>query len=89
MKAPTSLISLSLALCCSAVVAQPGSRQGGSGFGGGGSRPGTPGSATLEATGLKVGQKLPELTVFDENGGKFRLADIKGKHTVVVFGCIT
>lgn len=80
-----TMLSLTLALCCSVVTAQPGRGQ----RGGGGSRPGTPGSSSLERAGLKLGQKLPDLTVFDEHGGKFRLADIKGKHTVVVFGCLT
>ena len=84
-------MSLFLSLCCSVVIAQPGrgqQRSGGPG-GGGASRPGTPGSATLERAGLKLGQNLPDLTIFDEQGGKFRLADVKGKYTVIVFGCLT
>ncbi len=68
-------------------------RGGGPGGGGGGpggnSRPGSPGSSSLERAGVKLDQALPDLTIFDEKGGKFRLADVKGKHTVIVFGCLT
>lgn len=67
----------------------PGIQQRGGGQGTGGSRPGTPGSATLERAGVKIGQKLPDLTIFDERGDKFRLADVKGRYTVIVFGCLT
>lgn len=71
-------------------MAQPGRGQQSSRRpGGGGSRPGTAGSATLERAGLQLGQTLPDLTIFDERGGKFRLTDVKGKHTVIVFGCLT
>ena len=59
------------------------------GGGGGGSRPGSAGSSALERAGLKLGQALPDLNIFDENGKKFSLKSIKGKHTVVVFGCMT
>lgn len=85
-------LSLMVTLCCSVAVAQSGRGrpgQGGRTGGGGGSKPGTAGSATLENAGLKLGQTLPDLTVFDEKGEKFRLADVKGKHTVIVFGCLT
>lgn len=93
-------MTLVLSLCCSVATAQQGGRrpgqgfqqrgEGPSGFGGGGaSRPGTPGSSSLERAGVKLGQALPDLTIFDDEGGKFRLADVKGKHTVIVFGCLT
>lgn len=97
----TLLASLALTLCCAVANAQspqqgrrPGQgvqqQRGGGGAGGGrGSRPGTQGSSTLERAGLKLGQKLPDLTIFDEAGDKFRVADVKGKHTVIVFGCLT
>jgi cytochrome oxidase Cu insertion factor (SCO1/SenC/PrrC family) len=89
MKRIFSLFALA-ALCCSIATAQP--PQGGQQRGqrrGGGSRPGTLGSDTLERAGIKLGQLLPDLTIFDEAGDKFRLADVKGKHTVIVFGCLT
>ena len=91
-------LTLALSLCCSVTIAQqgqngPGQRrpgQGARGNGpGGGSRPGTPGSATLETAGVKIGQALPDLTIFDERGGELRLADLKGKYSVIVFGCLT
>lgn len=89
------MLTMAFALCCSVVAAQPGrrpgqgfqQRPGGGGPGGGG--PGTPGSATLERAGLKLGQPLPDLSVFDEEGNEFRLSSVKGKHTVIVFGCLT
>lgn len=57
--------------------------------GGGSSRPGTAGSSTLERAGLKIGQPVPNLTIHDDKGGPFRMADLKGKYTVIVFGCLT
>ena len=99
MKRITAM-ALGLALCCSVAIAQQGrpgqrgsgqGRSGGQGQpgGGGASRPGSPGSSTLERAGLKIGQALPDLTIFDEKGGKVRLADLKGKYSVIVFGCLT
>ncbi len=85
-------VSFLVSLFCFAFVlsgvdanAQPPGRMGG----GGNSRPGSPGSSSLERAGVKLGQTLPDLTIFDDKGGKFRLADVKGKHTVIVFGCLT
>lgn len=94
-------MTLFLAICCSSVTAQQsrgrpgagrpgqGQRGGGAGGGGGASRPGSDGSATLEGAGLKIGEALPTLTIFDDQGGEFRLTDLKGKHSVIVFGCLT
>ncbi len=61
----------------------------GGGRGGRGGGPGGAGSSTLERAGLKLGQAAPEVTIHDDKGGKVRLADFKGKHTVIVFGCLT
>ena len=36
-----------------------------------------------------VGDKLPNLKAFDEQGNPIDLNDRKGKHPVVVFGCLT
>jgi hypothetical protein len=58
------------------------------GFGGRGG-PGRAGSATLERAGLKLGQPLPDFAVHDAQGDVFRLADLKGKHSVIIFGCLT
>jgi len=95
---------MGIALCCSTAEAQspdnnqgrvggegfqrPGGRQGGRRMGGG-SRPGSPGSSTLEGAGLKIGQAMPDLSIHDAEGNEFRIADLKGKHSVVVFGCLT
>lgn len=64
----------------------PQKRPGERGSGGG---PGSAGSSTLERSGLKVGQKMPDVTIHDENGEKFPLSRVKGKHAVLVFGCLT
>lgn len=43
----------------------------------------------LGQAGLKVGSTLPDLTVFTADGKPFKTASLKGKHTVLVFGCLT
>ena len=47
------------------------------------------GSGRLGSTGLKVGSPMPEVTVVDEQGAPFHTASLKGKYSVVVFGCLT
>ncbi len=66
---------------------RPGERGSGRAPGGGGAD--RAGSSTLERTGLKVGQQMPDVTIYDENGEKFPLSRAKGKHAVLVFGCLT
>ena len=66
---------------------RPGERGSGRATGGGGA--GRAGSSTLERAGLKVGQRMPDVTIYDENGEKFPLSRVKGKHAVLVFGCLT
>lgn len=56
---------------------------------GSGSRPGSVGSGTLERSGLRIGQQIPALTVFDEHGEEFPLGRLRAKYTVLVFGCLT
>lgn len=36
-----------------------------------------------------LGKDAPNVQVYDEKGNGFRLAQSRGKHTVVVFGCLT
>ncbi len=43
----------------------------------------------FEKEAPKVGQALPEVTAFDEKGQPFRLGQLKGRYTVLVFGCLT
>ena len=64
-------------------------RAGANGAGGRGGGPGTQGSDGLAAAGLQVGQQLPDITVYDADGKPFRMADLKGKYSVIVFGCLT
>lgn len=93
----TLMTALVLGMFASAGYAQPGQRPspgqrqspGGQARGGGGSRPGTTGSSTLERTGLKIGQKVPGITIHDDQGGPFPMANLKGKYTVITFGCLT
>lgn len=61
----------------------------GGGPGGRGRGPGSAGSSTLEQAGLVLNQTAPKVTIHDHKGGNVRLADFKGKHTVLVFGCLT
>ena len=37
----------------------------------------------------RIGDRLPELTAFTSDGKEVRLADFRGHHTVLVFGCLT
>ncbi|MDA0283944.1 MAG: hypothetical protein O3B86_11385, partial [Planctomycetota bacterium] len=61
---------------------KPGARPSGGG-------PGSAGSSTLERAGLKVGQQMPDVTIYDANGEKFSISRAKGKYAVLVFGCLT
>lgn len=36
-----------------------------------------------------IGDLLPDVAAFDENGQKLKLRDLKGQYTVIVFGCLT
>lgn len=38
----------------------------------------------------KVGSLIPEISLFDAQGGSFPLREkLKGRHAVIVFGCLT
>ena len=37
----------------------------------------------------EVGDPLPALTGYDAKGDTFEFSRLKGKHTVIVFGCLT
>ena len=43
----------------------------------------------FEKQAPKIGSKLPELKVFDENGMNFNTSSLIGNYTVLVFGCLT
>ena len=70
----------------SSVVLGQGFRGGPGGRSGG---PGRGGASRLDSSGLKVGSPMPEVTVFDEDGKPFETAALKGKYSVLVFGCLT
>lgn len=88
------VLSLALIGLASSVVFGQGFRRGGPGGGRGGPGGGGPGGGRggvgrLESSGLKVGSPMPEVSVFDEEGKAFETASLKGKYSVVVFGCLT
>lgn len=37
----------------------------------------------------QIGEALPSVTCFDEDGNEVNLADLKGSYSVIVFGCLT
>lgn len=36
-----------------------------------------------------VGDELPEVTVYTPDGEPFKTAELRGRYTVLVFGCLT
>jgi len=38
---------------------------------------------------IQTGDALPDLSGFDEKGEPIHLRDLKGRHAVIVFGCLT
>lgn len=36
-----------------------------------------------------IGEPMPDVTAYDAEGRPFRLRDLKGHYTVLVFGCLT
>lgn len=81
------LTSLAITLMAANLAFSQQTRQRRPSRGGGG--PGTPGSSTLERAGLKLGQTMPDISIHDADGKEFRMTDLKGKHSVIVFGCLT
>lgn len=47
------------------------------------------GDQFLQQAGLKVGDKLPDVSGYDINGKPFALRDIEGSYAVLVSGCMT
>lgn len=80
------LLSLTIIGAVSSVVWAQGFRRGGPMSGGPGGRGGL---GRLEAAGLKLGSAMPDLTIFDQEGKPFETASLRGKYSVVVFGCLT
>jgi cytochrome oxidase Cu insertion factor (SCO1/SenC/PrrC family) len=37
----------------------------------------------------KLGQPLPDVSAYDADGKPFKLSSLKGRYTVVAFGCLT
>lgn len=36
-----------------------------------------------------VGDQLPDVSAFDEDGREFSLSELRGDYSVLVFGCLT
>jgi len=43
----------------------------------------------FQETSPPLGAKLPNITLYDAAGKKFRLRSLKGQYTVLLFGCLT
>jgi len=50
---------------------------------------GRDGADQLIRAGLEIGTPLPDLTAYDANGQPFKLSQLKGHYSVIVFGCLT
>ncbi|MCH8291466.1 hypothetical protein IH992_10240 [Candidatus Poribacteria bacterium] len=50
---------------------------------------GRDGADQLVRAGLEIGTPLPDLTAYDANGQPFKLSQLKGHYSVIVFGCLT
>jgi Ca2+-binding EF-hand superfamily protein len=54
-----------------------------------GGRPGRAPGGLSQGSGDLVGQPLPDIAVYDAQGGEFKLSSLKGDYSVLVFGCLT
>ena len=43
----------------------------------------------FEAAPPAIGDPMPALSAYDEDGGALELASLKGSYSVLVFGCLT
>ena len=43
----------------------------------------------FQETSPPLNAKLPNITLYDAAGKKFRLRSLKGQYTVLLFGCLT
>jgi len=43
----------------------------------------------FEASTPAIGDPMPDLSAYDEDGARFELSSLKGSYTVLVFGCLT
>ena len=43
----------------------------------------------FDETSPAIGEPLPDLTCHDAEGNEFKLASLKGRHSVLLFGCLT
>lgn len=50
---------------------------------------GRDGADQLVRAGLEIGTPLPDLTAYDADGQPFKLSQLKGHYSVIVFGCLT
>ncbi len=43
----------------------------------------------FERRSPSIGERLPDVEVYDAQGNRFRLSVLRGHYTVLVFGCLT
>ena len=43
----------------------------------------------FDETSPEIGAPLPDLTCYDAEGNELKLSSLKGRHTVLLFGCLT
>ena len=43
----------------------------------------------FDRTAPRIGEPLPDLAAFDARGNPVRLSQLRGKYTVLTFGCLT
>lgn len=46
-------------------------------------------NSSFDRMSPSIGEMVPDVVGYDANGKEFRLRDLKGHHTVLVFGCLT
>ena len=52
-------------------------------------QPGRGGFRGPSLSELELGREFPDVTAFDEDGKEFSIKSLRGKHVVLVFGCLT
>ena len=48
-----------------------------------------PDTDRLVRSGIRIGDLLPDVTVYNADGNPFKLSQLKGHYAVIVFGCLT
>jgi cytochrome oxidase Cu insertion factor (SCO1/SenC/PrrC family) len=76
-----------VAMTTGAAQAQDRGGRGGRGGDGDNQRGGMP--KMLREGSPQIGQTIPNVTIYDARGNEIEIHALKGKHKVIVFGCLT